>query len=178
MTLPKIWILLGAVVLTTPALPCSIEGSISNVRLVKDADAIVLARAVEYSVPPANSGMTANTGVPDSRVRFKVLESLRGAITSEVILPGYLSDTDDFNGDPPPYTFVRENGRHGSCFANTYRAGGQFLLFLRNTPTGEQTVNWYALAPVNEQIHPISDAWLSWVRDQIDKAKAISEPKP
>ena len=160
-------VLLGAVVLTTQAFPCSIVGPISNVRLVHDADAIVLARAVEYSVPPADTGLIT-TGVPDSRVRFKVIESLRGGITSDVILPGYLSDTDDFNDQPPPYTFVRRNGRRGSCFANTYRAGGQFLLFLKKTPTGEQTVNWYALAPVNEQIHPISDAWLNWVRDQVD----------
>jgi len=118
------------------------------------------------------------TGVPDSKVRFKVLESLRGEVASDVILPGYLSDTDDFNDQPAPYAFVRRGGRAGSCFANSYRAGGQFLLFLKKTRTGEQTVNWYALAPVNEQIHPISDAWLTWVRDQIDKAKAISEPKP
>jgi hypothetical protein len=117
--------------------------------------------------------MTTNTGVPDSRVRFKAIESLRG-VGSDVILPGYLSDTDDFNEQPTPYTFVRPNGRHGSCFANTYRAGGQFLLFLKKTPTGEQTVNWYALAPVNEKIHPISDPWLTWVRDQV---KAVSKPK-
>lgn len=175
-------VLLGTLVLTTEALPCSIMRPISNVRLVHDADAIVLARAMEYSVPPANSGF-ATTGVPDSRVRFKVIESLRGGntsggVTSDVILPGYLSDTDDFNEQPPPYTFVRPGGRHGSCFANTYRAGGQFLLFLRKTPSGEQIVNWYALAPVNEQIHPMSDPWLTWVRDQVDKAKAISNPKP
>jgi hypothetical protein len=117
------------------------------------------------------------TGVPESTIRFKVIESLRGGFTSEVVLPGYLSDTDDFNEQPPPYTFVRPNGRRGSCFANTYRAGGQFLLFLKNTPTGEQTVNWYALAPVNEQIHSISDPWLTWVRAEVDKAKAISKPK-
>jgi hypothetical protein len=177
MTRPKICVLLGAAVLTGRAFPCSIMGPISNVRLVNDADAIVLAKAMEYSVPPANTALIT-TGVPDSTVRFKVIESLRGGITSDLILPGYLSDTDDFNEQPAPYTFVRRNGRHGSCFANTYRDGGQFLLFLKKTSTGGQTVNWYALAPVNEQIHPVSDPWLNWVRAEIDKAKAISRPKP
>jgi hypothetical protein len=167
-------VLLGAVVLTKQAFPCSIVGPISNVRLVHDADAIVLAKAVEYSVPPGNSGMIT-TGVADSKVRFKVIESLRGGVTSDVILPGYLSDMDDFNEQPAPYTFVRPNGRRGSCFANSYRTGGQFLLFLKKTPAGEPTVNWYALAPVNEQIHPVSDPWLSWVRNQV---RAISRPKP
>jgi hypothetical protein len=51
---------------------------------------------VEYFVPPANTGLIT-TGVPDSRVRFKVIEPLRSGVTSDVILPGYLSDTDDFN---------------------------------------------------------------------------------
>jgi hypothetical protein len=52
------------------------------------------------------------------------------------------------------------------------------LRLILSSGTGGQTVNWYALAPVNEQIHPMSDPWLSWVRDQVDKAKAISNPKP
>ena len=44
--------------------------------------------------------------------------------------------------------------------ANSYRRGGQFVLFLKKTKAGELTVNWYALAPVNEQLHSDDDPWL------------------
>jgi hypothetical protein len=99
-----------------------------------------------------------------------VIERIRGPEISELILPGYLVDRDDFNDQQPPYTFVRPGGRSGSCFANSYRSGGQFLLFLKKAKAGEPTVNWYALAPVNEQLHSDDDPWLLWVRDHAQKA--------
>ena len=98
-------------------------------------------------------------------------------MTPDVILPGYLVNSDDFNDHPPPYKFVRRGGRWGSCFANTYRSGGQFLLFLKKTKTGEFTVNWYALGPVNEQLHSDQDAWLIWVREQTRKPKVAPKPR-
>jgi len=87
-------------------------------------------------------------------------------VISDLILPGYLVDRDDFNDRPAPYTFVRPGGRAGSCFANPYRSGAQFLLFLKKTIAGELTVNWYALAPVNEQLHSDDDPWPLWVRER------------
>jgi hypothetical protein len=133
--------------------------------MVNNADVIVRARAVEYATPPSNPNLWT-TGVPDSRIHFKVIERIRGPEMSELVLPGYLVDRDDFNDHPPPYTFVRPGGRAGSCFANSYRAGAQFLLFLKKTKDGEFTVNWYALGPVNEQLHSDDDPWLIWVREQ------------
>ena len=46
----KLWMFVACVVFTTEAYPCSILGEISNVEMVKAADAIVRARAVEDAV--------------------------------------------------------------------------------------------------------------------------------
>jgi hypothetical protein len=175
-------ILIAALLFSPTAFPCSIEGGISNVHLVEAADAIVRATAVEYANPPANTGFLT-TGVPDSTIRFRILETLRGKVPAELVLPGYLADRDDFNDQPAPYSFVRPGGRAGSCFANSYRAGAQFLLFLKKLPDGELTVNWYALGPVNEQLHPLAglageDPWLLWVREQVRKNKETTPPSP
>src|SRR5215213_2933428 len=98
-----LWILLGSTVLSTEAYPCSVSGAISNVKLVNDADTIVRVTAMEYALPPTNPQLWT-TGVPDSKIRFKVTESIRGPVTSEVVLPGYLVDRDDFNDQRPPYS--------------------------------------------------------------------------
>jgi hypothetical protein len=41
-------------------------------------------------------------------------------------------------------------------------------LLLKNNRDGELTVYWYALGPVNEQLHSLDDPWLLWVRKQVD----------
>jgi len=140
--------------------------------MVQQADLILRAIAVEYAVAPNPNERT--TGEPDSRIRFKVLEVIRGGPQSELILPGYLMDTDDFNDHPSPYRFVRPTGRRGSCFANSYRIGAQFLLLLKKRSAEEVTANWYALGPVNEQLHSASDPWLLWVTEQAHKQNAGS----
>jgi hypothetical protein len=113
------------------------------------------------------------TGEPDARVRFKVLEVLKGSDgLEEIVLPGYIVDRDDFNEGKVPYTFVRPGGRGGSCCANAYRQDAEFLLMLEPRD-GRYTVNWYALGPVNEQLRPGgSDPWLVWVREQVKKGDA------
>jgi hypothetical protein len=152
------------------AFPCSRESPVSVVDMVRDAGAIVRALATEYAVRPTNPSIVT-TDEPDSKVRFKVLEVIRGKdVGPELVLPGYLSDRDDFTDDPTPYTFVRPNGRSGSCFANSYRSGAQFLLLLKKRSSGEYTVNWYALGPVNEQLRSETDPWLLWVRQQANGA--------
>ena len=150
------------------AYPCSLTHDVSSTEMVKNADAIVRATAVEYVKPPRRFFPVWTSGEPDTTVRFKVLEVIRGTMPSELILPGYLGDSDDFN-DHAPYRFVRPGGRHGSCYANTYRVGAQFLLILQKKTSGEFTVNWYGLGPVNEQLHSSSDPWLLWVREQAKK---------
>ena len=84
-----------------------------SVDMVNHADAIVRAAAVEYVKPPRRFFPVWTDGEPDTTVRFEVLEIIRGPMPSLLILPGYLSDWDDFNDHVPPYRFVRPNGRHG-----------------------------------------------------------------
>lgn len=82
--------------------------------MVNQADVIVRVMAVEYVVAPRPNVWT--TGEPDSTIRFKVHEVIRGKTEPELILPGYLTDSDDFNDHPAPYKFVRPNGRHWQLF--------------------------------------------------------------
>jgi len=56
-----------------------------------------------------------------------------------------------------------------AVFANSYRSGGEFLLLLKKRQSGELTLNWYVLGPVNEQLHSTNDPWLLWVREQVEK---------
>lgn len=150
---------------------CSVSHIPSGVELVTNADVVIRARAVEYKTPPANPNLWT-TGVPDSVVSFQVLETIRGETPLSLALPGYLTQRDDFNDQKPPYTLVRPGGRSGSCFANSYRQGTEYLLFLkRSDASGELTVNWAALAPVNEQLHDAKDPWLIWVRRQAEQLR-------
>jgi hypothetical protein len=83
------------------AYPCKTARSVSNLDMVREADAIVRVAAESYTVPP--KAPTSPTGFDvemDSRIRFKVLEVVRGKVPEELVLPRVLVDTDDFN-DPP-----------------------------------------------------------------------------
>jgi hypothetical protein len=138
------------------------------------ADVIVRATAVKYVVVPADSNLVT-TGVPDSTVEFKVEETLKGAgLPESLVLNGYLSDKDDFNENPVPYKFVRPDGRRGSCFANTYKQGAQFLLFLKKT-AGGYTPNIIALGPTNEQLKSEMDPWLLWVKVRLNPCGKLYE---
>jgi len=161
--------------LSTEGHTCTVSGIISNVELVKAADAVVRAKVVEYVRPP-NDPSIWTTGVPDSRVRFKVIETVRGQTIQDLVLPGYIVSADDYNDKPAPYTFVRPGGRHGSCFANSYRRDAEYLLFLKKSKQERDlTVNWAALAPVNEQLRSAEDPWLIWVREQANKLNNVPQ---
>ncbi len=165
--------LLGLFLITTVSRPCSVVSTKmpSNVQLVRSADAVIRAKVIEYAASPANPRVRT-TGVPDSMVRFKVEEVIRGLDISDLALPGYVVQQDDFNNQQSPYTSARPGALSGSCFANSYREGAEYLLLLKKSAkTGELTVNWAALAPVNEQLHSSNDPWLLWVRQQ-------AEPRP
>ncbi len=146
---------------------CSRIGEISPQNLAKSATLIVRATAIKYDRPHTEEYWT--TGEPESTVEFHVEEVLKGQdVPDKIILSGYLSEKDDFNDVPVPYNFVRPGGRSGSCFANTYKRGAQFLLFLGKKREGEgYTPNIDALAPVNEQLHSADDPWVIWVRNYL-----------
>lgn len=126
-----------------------------------ESDVIVRATAVKYVTVPEPHTMT--TDIPDSTIEFRIEEVLKGKGVPTIIINGYLSDKDDFNDVPTPYKFVRPNGRRGSCFANTYKQGAQFLLFLKQKGSG-YTPYWNALAPTNEQLRYEDDPWMEWTR--------------
>lgn len=151
----------------TASYSCEIPRPVSSTEMVRESDAIVLATAESYAVPPKDS-RSWNGFIPDSRIRFKIVETIRGKLSADhLVLPGILVQADDFNDRSSPYDLVRPEGRHGNCFAVSYRAGGQFLLMLKKKRDGELTVYWYALGPINEQLHSLNDPWLLWVRKQV-----------
>ena len=158
-------LLLTALVFPFPAEACSVSRIPDGKELTASADVVVRARAMDYETAPANPKILTS-GVPDSVVKFQILETIRGAAPGELTLHAYLTQRDDFNDGSPPYTFVRPGGRAGSCFANSYRQGAEYLLFLKREDMSALTVNWAALAPVNEQLHDNDDPWLIWVREQ------------
>lgn len=142
---------------------CSRAGPVVPEDIVAGADLIVRAKAVDYSQPPGDS---LTTGRPESVVHFRIEEVVKGRhVPADLDLPGYLGGADDFNELPVPYHFVRRNGRRGSCSANTYRQGSDYLLVLK-LAGNEYTTDWYALGPTNEQLHSADDPWLQWVRGQ------------
>ncbi len=133
------------------------------------AEVIVRATAVSYNKAPEGNFMT--TGVPDSAVEFRVEEVLKGEeVPNTIAIAGYLTDKDDFNDRPIPYDFISPRGRRGSCFANSYKEGAEFLLFLKKREDG-LTPYWAALTPTNEQLQSVNDPWLVWVRDHLQKKK-------
>ena len=143
--------------------------------MVASADLIMRVTAVAYAGAPP--GPIRTNGLPDTDVRFTVDEIVKGVYDKrDITLPGYLSESDDWNDHPSPYTVVRKNGRSGSCIANTYRTGGSFLLLLlrRMTPGSSSasrrgdgyTANWLAEGPTNEQLRSPQDPWIQWVREQ------------
>jgi hypothetical protein len=162
------------------AFPCSVSGFgnpdplFATKQMVAGADLIVRATAVNYAVPPANPNVRTS-GISESRVRFSVEEVVKGSYTSrEIILPGSLSNRDEWNPAQPPYTQPRHSAE-ASCFSNMYRQGGQFLLVLKRqgsvaaifSSDTEYTVNWSPLRPVNAQLRSPAGPWLQWVREQV-----------
>jgi hypothetical protein len=131
-----------------------------------DAEVIVRVTAIGYTKSPAGGFWT--TGVPEATIVFRVEEMLKGEASAPATLTvnGYLNDRDDFNDRPVPYDFIRPGGRAGSCIANSYKKGAEFLFFLKKRE-GRLTPYWAALTPTNEQLRASDDAWLKWVRDSL-----------
>ena len=135
---------------------------ISVDEMLEGANLIVRVSANEYAVPA--QGERFRLGFQLGAIRFVVLETVKGdASVSSVVLPGVLTERDDFNDHDPPYRFVRPEGRHGNCFADAYRRGAQFLLFLVGEG-GHYGLYPEALGPVNEQLRSTDDPWLVWVK--------------
>ena len=98
-------------------------------------------------------------------VTFEPIEWIRGADAREITLYGIAVERDDFNTTPVPYGMVRPAGQRGDCFAREYRLGAQYLLLLQDRPRPNR-IQWWPLAPLNEQLRGDDDPWLVWVRTQ------------
>jgi hypothetical protein len=148
----------------TRIMPISIEG------MLKGTDVIVRAIAGEYELPAI--GERFRHGFQLGTIRFTVVETLKGQATSGVVvLPGVLTERDDFNDHEPPSRFVRPEGRHGDCGATAYRRGAEFLLFLQQHD-GRHRIFPEALGPVNEQLRGPEDAWRKWVKAMLNTQPA------
>ena len=127
---------------------------------------------IEEMVDSATRIVRATAVAADSVARtvsFQPAEWIRGAAgPAAVTLPGFAVDRDDLNGSPVPYQMVRSAGQRGDCFAQEYRIGAQYLLLLRDG-AGRNAIQWWPLAPVNEQLRGADDPWLSWVRQRAAK---------
>ena len=155
----------------SPTQACQIIKSTPPEELVAQADVIVRATADSYDKAP--EGNLRTKGLPESTVKFKIVEKLKGKVSEPLLIYGYLSDKDDYNDVLVPYTFIRRGGRAGSCIANSYKEGADFLLFLKKQD-GKLTPYWSALMPVNEQLRSSDDEWLLWVKKQL---KTTTEKK-
>ena len=155
--------------LAAPACPCTVVGPTPTPHeLVAKAEVIVRARAVRISNHPGEAGLLAGA---KTQVIFTVVDVLKGRLPDATIeFNGGLDDTDDPNDMPVPYTFVRPGGRHGDCFAMSYRAGREYLLLLTrgSHPAYAQpntlTPYWTPLMPTNEQVSGPDDPWVGWVK--------------
>jgi len=139
---------------------CSVVRLDSPSDLIQQADAIYLVVARDFVQSPPVGRHAAGT------VRFSISETLKGTERNELRIPGFFTDADDPNDHPVPYEFVRPEGRHGNCYAEAYRKGRMYLLFVRNG-----TPYWSPLAPVNEQVTSESDNWVEWVRHRLGLQK-------
>jgi len=149
----------------------------SPATLVDGAEVIVRAEAQQYVDEPPRSDLRYLNEPTDATISFKVGETLKGtSVPKEIILNGYLTDTDDFNEGEIPYDFVGRSGG-GSCSAYEYKQGAEFLLFLRKI-NGKYTVRWYPLAPTNEQLRSVDDKWLNWVRHYLKASRNKTSVKP
>jgi hypothetical protein len=161
-----LWIFLTAEI----GFPCSTTAVYDPKTMVAAADLILRVRAVEYSSPPPTlSSRMAVEFVPATKIDFLVEEIVKGKYEKpHIILPGYLNEQDEWNrkDQNPPYTSARPSA-DGTCFADSYRKGGLFLLVLRKWDASfgpragrsidGYTLNWSALGPVNEQLRSADD---------------------
>src|SRR5258708_1260905 len=77
-------------VFAVDAYPCKTALPVSNVEMVREADVIVRATAEGYAPAPKNPRSWTRFE-PDSWIRFKVLEVVRGKMTADhLILPRVL----------------------------------------------------------------------------------------
>lgn len=139
---------LGLSSINRPVIACSPSHVETASEITDRAEVILLVKVPEEKIEQV------------SRIEMSVLEVIKGDFKNKTVaVQGQTAHYKGANDVPPPYDFVRPGGRLGDCFAADYKAGGQFLLFLRN---GE--VHWSPLAATNEEVSGTTDPWVLWVK--------------
>lgn len=138
----------------------------SNYEIVRQAPHVVLARVTS----------TTSRGGVFYGVAFSILETLRGSLLrpGEVItLGGSLGQYMGASavGD---FSHARPGAAAGACVAYDYHLGGQFLLLLRQSPSGWATLGT-PFARVNEEVTIPDDPWLATVRHYV-RIAALADP--
>lgn len=130
---------------------------LSNYELVKQADAIVLAKAIK-------------SNPEDRRVQFRIIERLKGNCKEKSVsaYEGYV----EFYGrsEKGDFTHARPGTYRGMGTALDYRIGQYYLLFLTNVK-GQWCVGRQALSRTQEEIDPEDSPWLVVVRHYIKIAQ-------
>jgi hypothetical protein len=153
-----------------PADACSARSEATPEELVRHADVIVRARAVDAVIEPA----TSPGQFPSTWVRLVILEQLKGEERLfDLAVPGVIVPHADFNDRRVPYDLVRSDGRAGSCYARSYQRDGEYLMILKRNNKGELTPYWAPMAANNEQIRGADDPWVVWVRQQLARIESV-----
>ena len=148
-----------SLLLGSDAIACKVSHIATAREITRDASAILLVKVPDKKFEEV------------SPIKMKVLAVLKGHFSNKtVVVPGQTARYHGPNDRTIPYDFVRPGGRFGNCFAEDYKPGGQFLLFLRN---GE--VQWSSLAATNEEVSGLKDPWVVWVKQNLKKNRGSGQ---
>lgn len=138
--------------------------------LITRADVIVRATSVKYVKTPQEEMLELDFS-GDGNIQFRVAEVLKGeGVPATLMIEGLLTPHNDFNDLPVPYHLMRPGGRRGGCEVFDYKQGAEYLLFLKREE-GKLTPYWAPSSPTNEQLRSADDAWLKWVRSELETAE-------
>ena len=127
---------------------------------VRRSDVVVRAQALDN-----DSVFFTEPSLRGRGVRFVAQEVLQGSLPSDTfVIRGTAVDMDEFNDGEVPYRSPRMSAMAGSCFASSYKRGGEYLFLLKGQREGLSPY-WVPLAPVNEQVRGAQDPWVVWVRN-------------
>lgn len=160
----------------TQATACYAPGHHSSDELIREAESIVVAKAIagtrEHFDSPAWQSRELTQfqeGLGRGpQVTFEVVRTLKG------IPPGKRFDLVGSlkyfgpNEESVPYSLARPGAQRGTCFAYDYKLGATFLLFLKNG-----NPYWSAVRPTNEEVRGNRDKWLVWVESRATEAPNV-----
>lgn len=171
--------ILVAMMLTwaAPAWPCDVPAKFSAAdpapeAVIRRARTIVRVRAEGIGdATPRPAIFMAQT------VRFRVLATLKGTVTTEEIeFNGVLDPPDPDGTVPVAYTPGSAARTFETCYDPTYIEKAEYLLLLGPdegllSVEGDLTPYWEPTRPTNERVVGDNDPWLLFVRQTVEKQR-------